>query len=87
MIRKWRELIDADRTRAEVGLRDDERQAVKPGRLVELFKQAGVWQVMHGRKGGKGPWKVASCVSISHIATRSGTEAGPVYDSGIVAHR
>lgn len=72
LVRKWRELIDADRSRAEVGLKEDERQAMRPGRLVELFRQAGSWQVMNmnkhmdetgrkrGRGNGKGPWRIAS---------------------------
>ena len=63
LVRKWRELIDADRSRHELGLKEDEKQ-VQPGRLMELFRQAGAWQVNNSRRSGQGPWKIASYVPL-----------------------
>lgn len=53
-------LGDKDRDRGE-----RERAHVKPGRLVELLKQAAAWQVGRGRRRGDGPWMVSRWVGSS----------------------
>jgi COMPASS component SWD3 len=58
LVGTWREMMkstDTDSTSTEQG-HGRGRRNVKPGRLVELLKQAGAWQVQRARRRGSGPW-------------------------------
>jgi hypothetical protein len=54
------------------GNTSSERKRGSKGRLVELLKQAGAWQVMNARRRGDGPWTlnrfvllILSCLCVS----------------------
>lgn len=52
-------MVDAEKGRAELG--EQEKRLIPPGRLVELLKQAGGWQVERCKRGRNGgPWRVPS---------------------------
>jgi len=58
LVGTWREMMkstDTGSTSTEQSHGRGKRN-VKPGRLVELLKQAGAWQVQRARRRGSGPW-------------------------------
>jgi hypothetical protein len=58
LVGTWREMmksVDMD-TGTDTNTEQKTRRNVKAGRLVELLKQAGAWQVQRARRRGSGPW-------------------------------
>jgi COMPASS component SWD3 len=58
LVGMWREMMKSVTVTAvennSAGNSEGERGS--KGRLVELLKQAGAWQVMNARRRGDGPW-------------------------------
>lgn len=69
LVGMWRDLVEAEHLRPASSGSDVGRVVAgshgtaEGGRLVQLLKQAGAWQVQHSRRRGKGPWRIASYVS------------------------
>ena len=61
----WREMmksVDVPNTSAnDIG----DRRRGREGRLVELLRQAGAWQVLNARRRGDGPWTLNRSVLLA----------------------
>lgn len=66
LVGMWRDLVEAEHLRPSTGGLNaasgsmDLKGRVGEGRLVELLRQAGAWQVQQCSRRGRGPWRVAS---------------------------
>ena len=50
-----------------------DRRKGREGRLVELLRQAGAWQVLNARRRGDGPWTLNRSVLLAFsFSCRSG---------------
>jgi hypothetical protein len=60
LVRMWREMMRSVVTEIPEG---EGRRGGK-GRLEELLRQAGAWQVLKARRRGVGPWTLHSLVFV-----------------------
>jgi COMPASS component SWD3 len=57
LVGMWREMMKSVTVVEKEGSAgDSDRKRGSRGRLVELLRQAGAWQVMNARRRGDGPW-------------------------------
>lgn len=62
LVSTWRELVkqvDGDVTHEDGEAGPSRQRHVGAGRLEELFRQAGAWQVERARQRGAGPWTIS----------------------------
>jgi hypothetical protein len=64
LVGMWRDLVDAEHLRpagsGATSATPGGAGKIEQGRLVQLLKQAGAWQVQQCTRRGRGPWRVAS---------------------------
>lgn len=66
----WRDLVESEHLRPGPNTGSSVNGAsLCEGRLVQLLKQAGAWQVQQSTRKGKGPWRISSLLQDYHPLT------------------